>query len=304
MNEIKSKSVTLQVSRIHPLGWWLGNSDEHVAKGTALGSDFTENVYSPSAAGLIGKYELDTDSWVEVEDKSNFEYWSSVGERFVIGIPDGDYPEWAIKEKPPEHDKEKQTTLYEDNEWKIFDIELGKQHWDSEANELIVSDFNFTLPVDHTFTPPPEKKAGFALRLIANEWQQIEDYRGKLAYAKTRDGDYEIETLDTIPDTHTLLKPSEFDSWNEILNAWEYDQARERPVKVKNEKAWRDTELSKVLNRIDQYEKDQHYPVELRTSPFTAEQYNLLLQDRKLLSDYPSVENFPFVDRPVLSGLV
>ncbi|QUM81660.1 hypothetical protein HWV01_15910 [Moritella sp. 5] len=67
---------------------------------------------------------------------------------------------------------------------------------------------------------------------------------------------------------------------------------------------WRDSELIKVLNRIDQYEKDQNYPAELRTSPFTAEQYNQLLQDRKLLSDYPSVEIFPFVERPVLSGLI
>ncbi|SQD80454.1 hypothetical protein [Moritella yayanosii] len=304
MNEIKSKSVTLQVSRIHSLGWWLGNSDENVAKGTALGSDFTENVYSPSAAGLTGQYEHATDSWLEVEDKSNFEFWSHVGERFVIGMPDGDYPEWAIKEKPPEYDKEMQTILHEVNKWIIHNIELGKLYWNDEAIEMTVSDFNFTLPADHTFTQPPVKLAGYALRLIDNEWLQVEDHRGKLAYAKNRDSDYEIETLDVIPDNHTLLVPSEFDSWNVILKAWQYDQERERPAKVKNEKSWRDAQLSRVLNRIDEYEKDQGYLVELRTSPFTAEQYHQLLQDRKILSDYPGAENFPFVERPTLSRLV
>ena len=182
MNQIKSKSVTLQVSRIHSLGWWLGNSDEHVASGTALGSDFTENVYSPSAAGLIGKYELDTDSWVEVEDKSNFEFWSPVGERFVIGIPDGDYPEWAIKENPPEYDKDTQTILHDVNKWIIHEIELGKKYWNSDANEFIVSDYNFTLPVNHTFKEPPETGEGFVARLNKGEWAKIEDHRDKTIF--------------------------------------------------------------------------------------------------------------------------
>ncbi|MFN3019207.1 hypothetical protein ACK1CN_25020 [Vibrio coralliilyticus] len=67
---------------------------------------------------------------------------------------------------------------------------------------------------------------------------------------------------------------------------------------------WRDAELTKVLNRIDQYEKDQNYPEELRTSPIKSnEDFLKLLEDRKMLSDYPNNESFPFGERPQLSGL-
>lgn len=92
-------------------------------------------------------------------------------------------------------------------------------------------------------------------------------------------------------------------TWDDIQK----DIAPPQPKKdeiIATEIIWRDSQLSVVLNRIDQYEKDQGYPVELRTSPLTAEQYNKLLQDRKLLSDYPSVKNFPLVERPVLLELV
>lgn len=67
---------------------------------------------------------------------------------------------------------------------------------------------------------------------------------------------------------------------------------------------WRDAELTKVLNRIDQYEKDQNYPEELRTSPIQShEEFLLLLNDRKVLSDYPDTHTLHFGERPVLSGL-
>ncbi|MCJ8348311.1 hypothetical protein [Moritella sp.] len=93
-----------------------------------------------------------------------------------------------------------------------------------------------------------------------------------------------------------------------VLGEWHFDRTlvenNQKDYLFQTEIQWRDTELSKILNRVDQYEKDQNYPVELRTSPFTAEQFNQLLQDRKLLCDYPSVDNFPFVERPKLSGLV
>lgn len=70
------------------------------------------------------------------------------------------------------------------------------------------------------------------------------------------------------------------------------------------ERLWRDTSLNKVLNRIDQYEKDQDYPVELRTSPIQSnDEFLKLLNDRKLLSDYPESIDFPFGERPILSGL-
>jgi len=73
---------------------------------------------------------------------------------------------------------------------------------------------------------------------------------------------------------------------------------------IESETQWRDGELAKVLNRIDQYEKDQSYPESLRTSPIkTNEDFLMLLNDRKLLSDYPESQDFPTGERPILSGL-
>ena len=136
-----------------------------------------------------------------------------------------------------------------------------------------------------------------------DEWSVKTDNRGKTAYAKNRrDSDYQITNFDDIPDTHTLSEPAEFDSW--IDGSWQYDIEQKRPGKTLIERRWRDTELTQVLSRIDQYEKDQNYPAELRTSPIKSEaDFLKLLNDRKLLSDYPSSENFPFGKRPTLSGL-
>lgn len=85
-------------------------------------------------------------------------------------------------------------------------------------------------------------------------------------------------------------------SWVDITYSYEELDRRERE--------WRDDELAKVLSRIDQYEKDQGYPEELRTSPIaTHDDFILLLNDRKVLSDYPDAENYPSGERPLLSGL-
>ena len=85
-------------------------------------------------------------------------------------------------------------------------------------------------------------------------------------------------------------------SWVDITYSYKELKRRERE--------WRDDELAKVLNRIDQYEKDQSYPENLRTSPInTHDDFILLLNDRKVLSDYPDAANFPNGERPLLSGL-
>ncbi|MBD1572470.1 hypothetical protein HC725_04155 [Vibrio sp. S17_S38] len=215
MNSIQPKSITLSVSKIHPEGWWLGNTQEHVAKGTALGADYTENVYTPSADGMIGKYDWETNSWEEIKNKALDEFWTPNGQACVIGTPDGDYPEWAVLEAPPEYDTEIQTVLYQDEKWLIYDIEIGKSYWDSEGNELIISDYNFTLPENHTFTKPPTDKQGFVIRLVDNEWQYIADYREQVIYDCTDATHSELmQELGDIPDDYTLKEPStQYDEW-------------------------------------------------------------------------------------------
>ncbi len=232
MNSIQPKSITLSVSRIHPLGWWLGNGDEHVAKGTALGLDCTETIYEPSGPGLIGKYVQEMNTWSEVEDKSAYEFWSPQGELHVIGVPDGDYPDWAVKQKPPVFNREKQTVFYDNDVWVLFDIEINKPYWDSETNKFIVSDYNFTLPENYSFIEPLEASKGFAVRLVNSAWKQIEDHRKRVIYdCSDCTNAQEVEELGAIKDGFTFDEPNTlFDEW--IGGVWVTNQSNKHIADV------------------------------------------------------------------------
>lgn len=308
MNKFQKKPTLVEVSKIDKNDWWLGNGQEHVAKGTALGADFITNIYNPTSPGMTAKYDHDNDEWLEVYDSSQLEFWDITGQHFKIGTPDGTYPEWAIKTKPPAFNPITQTVLYnqDDQEWTVYDILINTKYYDHLTNELTVSDFNFVLPENHTFTAPPKAKKGYAVRLVSNKWKQLIDHRDKLAYSKDRnhEDDYTVEELGEIKDTHTLLEHDTFDSWDKATNQWKYDQERERPVKIANEKAWRNSTLTEVINRMDQYNQDQNLPDEFKRSPFNQEQFLQLASDRALLSDYTETDGFPFCERPKLSGLI
>lgn len=175
------KNQTLKVSRFSLSGWWLGNTLEHVASGTSLGRGFTTNVYTPSSAGMTARYDKNDDTWSdEINDMSSKPYWNKNGKRFEIGVPDGDYPNWAIKEVPPSYDNQTQTVLYIiDGGWRVYDIEIGKSYYDELGNEQTVTDYNFELPIGYTFDTPLPAKKGSAVRLIDGIWQYVVDHIGK-----------------------------------------------------------------------------------------------------------------------------
>lgn len=58
-----AQSQTVHVSRITSDGWWIENTTEHVSKGTALGNDFTQTLYTPSRDGMIARYDRATGTW-------------------------------------------------------------------------------------------------------------------------------------------------------------------------------------------------------------------------------------------------
>ncbi|MBU2897682.1 hypothetical protein [Vibrio hepatarius] len=310
MKHFFSESKLVNVSQISIDGWWLKNTQEYVSKGTALGDEFTQNIYTPSLSGMIARYDRDTDTWSdEIQDMTLKPYWNDKGVKYAIGNPDDNYPEWAITQNPPKYDVETQTVLHtKDSGWKVYDDLIGKAYFDKLGNEFLVADYNFELPLDHTFEEPPKPTDSYGIKLVDSKWLVLVDFRGEMAYAKDRDNedinDYQIEELGDIPDAHTLDKYGPYDSWSHINQCWEYDIDRHLPFKILEEKAWRDSELTKVLNRIDQYEKDQGYPEELRTSPIKShDNFLRLLNDRKVLSDYPELETFPYGERPVLSNI-
>ncbi|WP_172562570.1 hypothetical protein [Vibrio furnissii] len=307
MSEFFTKSQTVAVSQMTPAGWWLRNTQEHVAKGTALGDDFTQDIYTPSEAGKTACYDRKLRAWSqEIDDMTFKPYFDKHGREYAIGVPDGDYPEWAIKDAPPVYNRETQTVLHSDDGWQVFDMKLGEPYYDEFGFESLITVYNFTLPVNHTWEAPPEAPKGFAPKLVKGTWQTLRDLRGEMAYAKDRDHgeNYIVAELGELPETHTEKPYGDFDSWDDAENDWVYDIERHRPVMAQAERAWRNDQLSAVLNRIDQYQSEQTYPETLRTSPIKSEQaFLLLLQDRKALSDYPSCEGFPFGERPQLSGL-
>ncbi|GLR75995.1 hypothetical protein [Aliivibrio sifiae] len=311
MNKVQKKSITLHISRIHSEGWWLGNDKEHVAAGTALGSDCTTVIYEPSKKGMTGKFDAINQTWSEVEDKSLNEFFSPVGQFFVIGTPDGDYPDWAVLEVPPEFDPETQTVLYAEKKWTVYPIQIGNSYWNEEGQELLISDFNFTLPEKHTFTRPPKVKKGYAVHLVDGKWKQLEDHREQIAFSKDRDndekGDYQVEELGLLPNTHTLLEPEQFDSWNEELGQWQYDPLRYRFVWAQDEKQWQQVKLTKVETELLFYAQDKQIPElysELRKTHYSEDEYFSLLGDRILLNEYVQQDDFPECGRPTLSGLV
>lgn len=306
MGSFVTESQHIEVSYIDDNGWWMGNGVEHVAVGTTLGSDCTSVVYHPSAVGKTARFQAESGTWSEeIEDMKSKIYYSETGDLFTIGSPDGTYPENAITAPPPDYDQRSQAVLYVDGKWKIYLNQVGTPYWDHEGHEYTITELYFDLPPECTLEPPPQSDDGCVVRFIDNQWQQVEDNRSQIAYAKDRasetDEDYQITALGTVPETHTLIAPGLFDVWDEGADSWVYDIEKERHYQTSVEKNWRDEQLRNVLDRIDQYEKDQNYEPHYRTSSLSDTEYLGLLGYRKLLCDYPDSDGFPFGERPVLS---
>lgn len=215
MYSIQNKTVFLDVSRISTDGYWMGNGQEQVVKGTALGSDCTTVIYTPSSDKMIGKYDYESQTWTEIKDNTQTPFWDESGQEQRLTVPDAEFPEWAIFDEPPEHDEEKQTVLHKDGQWKIFDIKLGEHYYDEWGFELMIASYNFELPEKHTFEKPPEADKGCAVKWVDGQWQQIKDYRGKTIYNKADCNESkQVTELGEIEGGWTLVAPqTRYDEW-------------------------------------------------------------------------------------------
>ncbi|MDD9178424.1 MULTISPECIES: hypothetical protein [Aliivibrio] len=206
----------------------------------------------------------------------------------------------TLKPLPQLNDNERAYFINDD--WVKTEFFIGRKYYDEYAHELIIDLFPFDLPVNCSFEKPLPQKDGYYVKLVNNQWIYLTDNIGEIAYSKLDYNDFVIESNDELPDTHTLIERKAFSAWNEQSNDWIYQQELERPIKIIQEREWRDNELNIVLSRIDQYEKDKNYPVELQTSLLSESQFLELLNDRKSLCDYPQEPSFPFCERPALNG--
>ncbi|XDF78829.1 hypothetical protein AAFX60_006910 [Aliivibrio fischeri] len=206
----------------------------------------------------------------------------------------------TLKPLPQLNDNERAYFINDD--WVKTEFFIGRKYYDEYAHELVINEFPFVLPDGHSFEKPLPKKDGYYVKLVNNQWVYLTDNIDKTAYSKLDDNDFIIESNGELPDTHTLIERKAFSVWNEQSNDWIYQKELERPIKIIQEREWRDNQLNIVLSRIDQYEKDKNYPVELQTSLLSESQFLELLNDRKLLCDYPQQQGFPFCERPTLNG--
>ncbi|MEI8607951.1 hypothetical protein P4S70_01970 [Enterovibrio sp. Hal110] len=303
MTTFFDQTQTVTVSRYCAQGWWKGNFTEHVVKGTGLGPDCTLTVYSPSRDGVTARFNTQTQVWSEeIDDATLTPFYGPDGEQYALDYPDGSFPDWAIFDAPPEHDRETQTVLHTGEAWTVYDIKMGVPYWDAECRRHVVNETCFTLPADHTWEAPPNTEKGFCPVLKDGQWQIVEDYRGQTQFDK-KDATVSktVTEAGPLPRGWTLKAPATvFDVWKN--NRWQYDQDKARPAKSLSERRWRDAVLAFLLQRLEQFERDLQVAEQYRTGTLTAADYEHLLADRKRLCDYPDAAGFPFADRPTLSA--
>lgn len=125
MNQIQKNDVTLSVSAFNDKGFWMGNREEFVSAGTALGSEYTTVFYTPTDETKIGKFDQTTQTWEELTNNVLTEFWDASGQAYRVNQPDSPFPEWAIFDAPPEHDSKTQYVSHNGQVWEVktFDIE-------------------------------------------------------------------------------------------------------------------------------------------------------------------------------------
>jgi len=175
-----SETQMVAVSFIDQDGWWIRNGEVHVSKGTSLPPECIATIYTPSAQGMIGRFNNEAGTWVERKDNRGTPFWSIYGDQFVIDTPDGEVGIDFVTVEPPEYDHEKQEILFENGAWKIFEIRISQKYWDADQNEYLVSARYWECPANHTVNEPPTAESGFGIKLINGEWVALVDHRNKI----------------------------------------------------------------------------------------------------------------------------
>ena len=84
----------------------------------------------------------------------------------------------------------------------------------------LADDESYLIPRGCIDVPEPELKEGFALKWSGENWEYIEDHRGKVVYLKENGEKTKITELGALPDTVTLIAPVPYSEWSESANNW------------------------------------------------------------------------------------
>ena len=112
------------------------------------------------------------------------------------------------------------------------------------------------LPRNATFIKPIETKKGFSIIFDTqkNNWEYIEDHRGKKVFKKeTKEWTF-IRNLGELDNSITLKEPREFDKWDESKNDWSGHDEHIKAIEEKEKKEKEEAEKNKWMqDRIFNY---------------------------------------------------
>lgn len=193
-----------------------------------------------------------------------------------------------------------------DNTWKHVENWHGRTFYFADTTTGVIEDVDFDKPAEATWNEPPTDIAEGEVALLQADgtWTVVNSKIGLVAYLKTDPSvNYVVESEEVIPDTYTLKTPSEFAVWSEEDDFWHISTELKAAHFSKVEREWRDTKLSKVVARMDQYLRCASLAVENRRTPLDEDTFVIVQEDYALLCDYPNIEGFPLnCVRPTLEG--
>lgn len=84
---------------------------------------------------------------------------------------------------------------------------------------------NFLIPASATKVEPLQAKIGFAVCFNEQEqvWEYIEDYRGEESFSIKEKSLFVVDYIGSIKDGFTLLKPKDYDVWDNENKCWVED---------------------------------------------------------------------------------
>lgn len=111
---------------------------------------------------------------------------------------------------------------------KVFNYDKKTKEFisQSEAIKSPLEEDVYLIPANSTKLNPLDPKDGFAVCFDEEneEWDYIEDNRGKTVYSTKDKQELKVDYLGAIKTGYTFLKPKQFDKWDETCNSWIEDK--------------------------------------------------------------------------------
>lgn len=105
------------------------------------------------------------------------------------------------------------------------------------------------VPANSCIDVPESVNDEYAIVRVSDKWTYPRDYRGKKIYSTETGAELTVTEIGNIPNNYTLLKPSEFDSWNG--EAWVLDENKQHQHYVDIATTQKKQLLNEATTQID-----------------------------------------------------